>query len=834
MSKVLKLASARAAARKEGLSVIAPSWLLEHRITPPQPVSDYLDRSGLIERCLPTNRQLTLLWAPGGFGKTTVLAGCCRLLTERGVRTAWLRLDNDEPSGLDMYLPFSFQRAGLDMLEPLRGGGANFQSISNRTMFLMDALAAKPEPWVLVLDELERLENPESVELLNALVGRAPPNLHLAIACRELPLGFDITPMLLKGAAEIFSAEELRFSSREIERFLGGVLPPDELDAVASTSAGWPIELHVRRSVSSLPAIEKRRAVRDVVWNWMEARLWYALGDEDRELLLDAGLLDYIDAELLDEVLDGTNLLDRLQNISGVTGLIEPCPVGDRRVWRLHTLIRDHCADRRRLESPERYRTVHRRIAIVLARRGDVVEAMRHAVEASDAVLVGEILIRAGGLLYLARYGPDRLIAADRYLTQESIDRYPRLRVIRMAAQVAAGRLAEARRTFRAASELVAESGEDKRLLGEWVSLLGLITQRGCEPVSSELFRETLAASARLEEASGMDPLLRASCEYWACLAHNLKAEFAAALDRGSRARAWLADRFPYGGLALEFQMGQIAMAQGLVKDARECYQSGLQTARRNFLNDLGLVALGETLMRELNLECNGLPDAGECDRIVREPWCYGTQFASYAAVSGVAADVALHTRDAERALAILEDSAANARRFELPAYERFLAGLYATVLAAAGQVEQAERHWRAEGLPESPAACLDLQNQTWREMEVFSLARLRLWLLQGKFEDGRRLLRDLLALAATRGLRRTSMRAMALAVVLEEAADAREAAAQHLTEFFKLFAKTPYGWPLMREGEPVIAVLKELIGTCPDTSIVTSARSLLANVDGK
>ena len=803
-------------------------------MTPPGQVSDYLDRSGLIERCLPTQRQLTLLWAPGGFGKTTVLADCHRLLRERRVPTAWLRLDDDEPSALDAYLPCAFERAGLDLLEPLRREGADFRSKFTRTMFLARAIAAETGVWVLLLDELERLRNPESVDLLNFLIGQAPPNLHLAITCRELPPGFDITPMMLKGSAEIFSAEELRFSTREIELFLGSVLPPAELAAVTLTSSGWPIELHVRRSASSRPANQQRRVVRDAVSNWVEARLWYALGDEDREFLLDAGLMDYIDAELLDEVLDGVDLLSRLQNISGVAGLIEPCPVGDRKVWRLHTLIRDHCTERRRLKSPRRYRTVHRRIARALARRGEVVAALRHAAEARDAALAGEILIGAGGLGYFWRHGPERLVAADRYLTQESFEQMPRLLLIRMAANVAKGQLVEARRAFRTVSELVAELHEDHALLGEWVLLLGLIVQRGCETVNSDLFRQTMAASVRLADAPGMATGMRAACEYWICLAHNLKAEFAAALDRGSRARQLVAGRSPYGSLAVDFQMGQVAMAQGRVEDAAEWYRTGLQTAKRNFLNDLGLVALGEVLIRELNLECNGLPDAHECELIVGEPWRMGTQFASYAAVTGVAVDVALHTRDTAHALAILEATAENACRLELPTFERFLAGLYSAVLAAAGEVEQAERHWRAHGLPESQAACLDLQDQTWREMEVFSLTRLRLCALQGKFDDGRRLLRELLALAAKRGLRRTGMRAMAVAVVVEETAGDRAAAARRLTEFLQRFAKTPYGWPLVREGKPVIAVLTELIGVCPDASIVTSARSLLAKVDGK
>ena len=834
MNKITTLASVPAVKRNEGLSVIAPSWLLEQRLTPPEPVSDYLARSGLTERCLPTNRQLTLLWAPGGFGKTTVLAGCCRLLAEGGVPIAWLRLDDDAPSMLDTYLPVAFQRAGLDVLEPLRHEGANFQSKFNRTVFLLQALAAAPGRWVLVLDELERLENPESVELLNLLVGRAPPNLHLAIACRELPGGFDITPMMSKGAAEIFSADELRFSRPEIERFLGGVLPPAELAAVASTSAGWPIELRVRHSVSSRPAIEQRRVVRKVVRNWVEARLWYAVGDEDREFLLDAGLLDYIDGELLDEVLDGTNLLDRLQAMSVVAGLIEPFHGGGRKIWRLHTLIRDHCAEVRRRDSPQRYRSVHRRIAIILARRGDVVAAMRHAVEASDARLTGEILIEAGGLLFWAREGTGRLIEADRYLTEEAINRFPRLLVTRVFAFVAKGKLWEARRNLLAASELVASSGEDQELLTDWLALMGLIVQRGCEPVRSKLFRETTTTCARLSEEPGNGTLVRAWCDYWGCLAHNLKAKFGLALERGTRARELVAEVSPYATLAIDYQLGQVAMAQGNVADAAGWYRSGLQNARRNFLNDIGLVALGEVLMRELNLECNGLPDADECDRILREPLQTGSHFVSYAAASEVAVDVALHARDTAHALSTLEGFADYAYRLELPTFERFLAGQRAAVLATAGQVAHVERHWRAEGLPGSRAACLDLENQTWREMEVLSLARLRIDLMRGQFGDGRRLVRDLLALAARRGLRRTGMRAMALAVVLEETAGDRAAAVRHLTAFLELFAKTGYGWALLREGPPVIAVLADLIDACPVASIATSARSLLAEVDSK
>ena len=54
------------------------SWLLRRKVTVPERTAGYMDRAGLVERTMPTRSRLTVLLAPGGFGKTTVLAECCR------------------------------------------------------------------------------------------------------------------------------------------------------------------------------------------------------------------------------------------------------------------------------------------------------------------------------------------------------------------------------------------------------------------------------------------------------------------------------------------------------------------------------------------------------------------------------------------------------------------------------------------------------------------------------------------------------------------------------------------------------------------------------------
>ena len=66
---------------------------------------------------MPTRRKLTVLKASAGFGKTTLLAECCRRLRRDGVPTAWVSLDEqDEAEALDIYIAFACHDAGLDLL----------------------------------------------------------------------------------------------------------------------------------------------------------------------------------------------------------------------------------------------------------------------------------------------------------------------------------------------------------------------------------------------------------------------------------------------------------------------------------------------------------------------------------------------------------------------------------------------------------------------------------------------------------------------------------------------------------------------------------------------
>ena len=391
-------------------------WLLRQKITVPDRVPGYVHRAELVSRALPTQRRLTVLNASGGFGKTTLLAECCRRLRQDGVATAWVSLDEqDEPSVLDTYIAFACHDAGLNLPD-----GSNLEDNSSgpesRVAVVVRQIQALRTRFVIAFDELERLTNPASMSLLEFLLQRGPPNLHLAIACRQIPDGLNVAGAVLDGRAEVVATEDLRFSKPEVATFFALGLSRSELAAEMDRSAGWPFALRISLNRTEHRAAGDTWIVQDFVKNWVESRLFASLGPDDRDLLLDIGLFDWIDAALLDEVLHRNDSIRRLHSMRVLVGLLEPVGGGAAASWRLHPLVREHCAKQRFQETPKRFRAIHRRIAEALVARGETVSAMRHAIEGGEPVLAGEILERSGGVRLWVRQGLLQLQAADRLL----------------------------------------------------------------------------------------------------------------------------------------------------------------------------------------------------------------------------------------------------------------------------------------------------------------------------------------------------------------------------------------------------------------------------------
>ena len=782
---------------------------------------------------MPTRRRLTVLKASGGFGKTTLLAECCRRLRADGVPTAWVSLDEqDEPAVLDIYIAIACQSTGLDLLnvpDPEGAGGGP----ESRIGLVVREIQRHGRPFAIAFDELERLGNPASVALVEFLLHRGPPNLHLAIACRQIPDGLNVAGALLEGRAEVLESEDLRFSRADVARFFDLGLSRIELAKEMNRSAGWPLALRISRNRMERGAKGGAGAIQDFVRNWLESRLFADLGRDDRDFLLDLGLFGWIDAALTDEVLQRSDSMRRLESMSVLAGLLEPVSGGAVERWRLHPLVREHCARQRFRETPERFRTIHRRIANALVRRGETLPAMRHAIEGGDPFLAGEVLEQAGGIRVWTRQGAVQLQAADRLLSEDVISMRPRLALVRCVALVLSGRLDEARKLYHEMSATRPARDDDEADADFEYSVDDCIVRGGMAlyggvPSGSDWIRTLSSDMARLVRSPRLDPLTRGHMEYALCVLHSLKGEFDAAFVRLAAAREFLPGSQYielYGGLLC----GQIAMVQGQAKDAESHFRRAQRIARKSFVLDPVPVLGCEVALKELALERNRVSTAAELCGGARALMKLSVPFSLFAMASSLLIELNLRAGRVDQALKTADELLAFLRAAGLTSLVRYLAALRISVLVIAGRLEDAERAWQSENLPEDSEGCVDLAGQTWREMEAVSCARLR-WLIAGeRFPEGRRLARAMSAVAIERRFRRTQMRALALSMVLEQRAGESESAVGYLEEFLRLFAESPYAWPLVRERATCAAVVTRFLDLDPDSPCRETARSLLA-----
>ena len=369
----------------------------------------YVRRARLLERVAGVlDRRLTVLRAPGGFGKTTVLADIARDTKERGLVVGWISLDDDDtPNVFGSHLACAFEHAGVDL------GLVNTQEAwsSSPAVHQMGMLARGIElhaaPCLLVLDEVDRLPH-STVRLIDLLLKHAPRNLHVALAQRSDP-GLDVAVHLLDREAIVVGAQEFLFSRDDIARFFDGTLSRRELAAVEERTAGWPVALMVYRNMLPDGAGELGAETAIFTENYIGVRLLRDLSTEDRGFLLDLAVFDWIDADLVDDVLGSSQARLRVTGLSSLDGLLLPVD-GDGTVRCLHPLLREYCLDLLAVEDLARKSSLHKRIALALVRRGHLTPAWRHARAAGDSRLVGELIEGFGVFELWLREGASQLI----------------------------------------------------------------------------------------------------------------------------------------------------------------------------------------------------------------------------------------------------------------------------------------------------------------------------------------------------------------------------------------------------------------------------------------
>jgi LuxR family maltose regulon positive regulatory protein len=337
-----------------------------------------------------SERSLTVLRAPGGFGKTTLALAWVEHLVARGDAVAWLSIDadDDEPRRFLYYVIHALNRAcpevGKESLAI-----ANTAALGQLQAMLVNEVADCGDDVFLFLDDYNAVTNDAIHEFVSFLLRHAPANLHLVLLSRTEP-PLELGSLRARGELLEIDASRLRFTRDETSEFLGRVAPSGlgiaEVRAIHGLTEGWPAALRItalsfeggRDPEELLRALTRSPRSIGGFLDELCARLPPDLLD----FLRDTSIVDRLSVALCDSITlrsDGEALLTRLERQQLVAPL-DP----EHTVFACHQLFREYLLQRLAARPPAEVAALHRRASAWYEAHGFEPEAVKHLLAAGD------------------------------------------------------------------------------------------------------------------------------------------------------------------------------------------------------------------------------------------------------------------------------------------------------------------------------------------------------------------------------------------------------------------------------------------------------------------
>jgi LuxR family maltose regulon positive regulatory protein len=381
--------------------VVGP--LLESKYRAPSGRVGDVARPRLTERLEAASRTaLTLVSAPAGFGKTTILASWLAAAPSDGPPVAWVSLDqrDNDPASFWTYVVTALRAASSDVGDAALG---LLQSSAPRPDAVVSALLADldrlPGDLVLVLDDYHLIETSEIHEAMAFLVEHQPSRLHLVVASRSDP-PLALGGLRARGQLLEVRAADLRFTAEESATYLNGpmglTLNDSDVAALDGRTEGWIAALQLAalsmQGRADASAFIAGFAGDDrYIVDYLAEEVLSRQTAEVREFLLDTSVLDRLSGPLCDAVTGrpgGRTTLIALERAN-----LFLVPLDDRRQWwRYHHLFADVLQAHLVEEQPDASPELHRRASIWHQQQRDTPQAIRHAMAARDFVRAADLM----------------------------------------------------------------------------------------------------------------------------------------------------------------------------------------------------------------------------------------------------------------------------------------------------------------------------------------------------------------------------------------------------------------------------------------------------------
>jgi len=810
--------------------------LLATKILLPRGAPGLIERPRLLDLVeLVQTKQVTVIRAGPGFGKTSVALAWAERLQQSGNSVAWLALDDDddEPTRSLFYMSHALRRASEDVGDAAIGlisdiSLAPFNAIVST---LINDLADIDGDSYLFLDDYHRITDHEINKAVAYLLRYAPTQFHLVLTATAepaLPLG------RLRAHNQLLEidAAALSFDVEETRRFLDqeniGRLDPSDVRLLHAKTEGWPAVLRIVAVTLGRPGKDFARYVHGLSGALQPIETYLTemldgLAHDMVESMLRIAILDRFSAPLCQAVTGLSSSRRLLKSMQ--TNQVLVTPLDDERRWyRYHSLLLGYLRQRLEAEHGDEVPKLHRRAYRWYASHELWTDAVRHAIAAGDADEAKSLiercameLVKKGDLLTLL--GWQRLFPTEIMQSQ-----------IEVGLAITWG-LALAMR-FGDALELLRKV---EREMG------GRITDADAITCECEVIRAVITALSDDTRAAIQDieTCIRKSSDPWTSnVASNVArlGHWKAGDLESFYATPWI----PYSDdedrrnvFATVYRLclrGLVEFQQLRLLAAERCYADAMRLAEQHAGRNTAAAALPASLLARVRYE-QGRLDEAETLIIDLRPVIDATgMLEGVLSAYVVLVEIAAHRRNIERAYALLEqlENLGHMRKWD-------------RVVAAALAIKM--RFYLTEGRVTEGSACLNrlerltaeytpLTRCAWSDIgDYTSLARARLSWAQGRMQDTIATLRALRQEAEAANNRYFALR---LATQLSQALFAADEPAEALHVFsdvLRLAAAAGLYQSILDEGPEIGTLLLRFQEDARRTGVSTDLLPYVGNL---
>jgi LuxR family maltose regulon positive regulatory protein len=564
--------------------------------------------------------RLTLVVAPAGYGKTTLLTEWHRQLREQGLMVGWLTLDADDSDASHVLkcLALALAKAGVSRAAKLAVSSHLVNaSVKQHLTTLLNLIAAAREDVILILDEFEHLPQSVATGVFLPLIEKGPANLHLVIASRETP-PLPVASLRSLGHLHAVEAEELRFDQSEVQSIFGGAATNRELKLLVDQTSGWPVAVQLLRGVWTNQerrdqVLRDMETLDDTLTDYLSEQVFSSLPQDLFDALVHLSPVDRLSPGIMEFMTGSDGNWSRLLEADALTPFLTPLDA-KLKVYRPHPIIRAYFKGRLDQQAGNIRKPVYRRAAEWYASAGRLVSAVSSARLADEVELAGRLIEDAGGLTMWLRSGLPRLQAVVEALDQDIVRAFPRVKLLVAFLRVKEGNVALAREMLEQTRDETSgfeqdRDGRDNAAL----KLDSLILE------STLLVNEGRAASDRYLDQyentvlriSANDTIFLSNVKNLLAISHIQRGYF----DKGIAETIEAIDHYRQAGLIhgeffARLHMGNAYFVKGEPDKARTAYGAARQLWRSDLDEEKTKLAILNAQTNELAYECALSPPA--------------------------------------------------------------------------------------------------------------------------------------------------------------------------------------------------------------------------------